>query len=396
MIMKQKVFFFGVLLMVLAIPKSANAYDFSYTYQGQTLCYDTVNGAAQVTYQDSLGYINLSGALVIPDSVTCNGITYSVTSIGNNAFYGCIGLTSVTIGNSVTSIGGYAFRDCSGLVSVTFNAINCTYMGLDTGETLLITPVFQGCTSLTTLTIGDNVTIIPDGAFFGCSGLTSITIPNSVTFIGIAAFHGCIGLTEITSLAQIAPTLGDGAFNNVPYTIPKYIPCGSTASYQSGWNNFTNFFINFVEIVPYIIEVQSADVTMGSASITTQPTCDSPAVIAATPNEGYRFLNWQDGNTENPREVTVTENVTYTAYFESMTQGISNIDAYEIAIYATEGRIVVRGVEGMEMRVFDVMGRQLSPTLGEEQSCIQVLVPASGVYLVKIDDLPARKVVVVR
>ena len=89
-----------------------------------------------------------SGNVVIPESVTYNGKTYSVTSIGGYAFYGCWGLTSITIPNSVTSIWDDAFRDCSGLTSVT---------------------------------IPNSVTSIGDRAFYGCSGLTSVTIPNSVT-----------------------------------------------------------------------------------------------------------------------------------------------------------------------------------------------------------------------
>ena len=60
-----------------------------------------------------------TGNLTIPESVTYGGTSYPVTSIGGKAFYGCTGLTSLTIGNSVTSIGYYAFNRCTGLKSVT-------------------------------------------------------------------------------------------------------------------------------------------------------------------------------------------------------------------------------------------------------------------------------------
>jgi hypothetical protein len=89
----------------------------------------------------------------------------TLTSIGNYAFNGCSGLTSVTIPEGVTSIGGFAFAQCSGLTSVS---------------------------------IPGSVTSIGNYAFNGCSGLTSVSIPGSVTSIGYAAFADCSGLTSVT------------------------------------------------------------------------------------------------------------------------------------------------------------------------------------------------------
>lgn len=106
-------------------------------------------------------------------------IPNSVTSIGDDAFYKCYGLTSVTIGNSVTSIGNSAFYNCSSLTSVTIpNSVTSI------GES-----AFYDCSSLTSVTIGNSVTSIGNDAFYGCSGLTSVTIPNSVTSIGNSAFY---------------------------------------------------------------------------------------------------------------------------------------------------------------------------------------------------------------
>ena len=106
----------------------AMAYDFSYNYQGNTLYYNiTSDNTVEVTYYSSDNYFQnnnyVSGDVVIPSSVTNNGTTYSVTSIGNDAFYKCSSLTSVTIGNSVTSIGNYAFYYCSSLTSIVSNAV---------------------------------------------------------------------------------------------------------------------------------------------------------------------------------------------------------------------------------------------------------------------------------
>ena len=270
----------------------------------------------------------------------CSGLTSvtipnSVSSIGVCAFYGCSGLTSITIPTSVTSISAGAFENCSSLLTVDFNATNCTSMSFSLDDNNYY-PVFYGCNNLSTLNIGNNVTIIPARAFWYCSGLTSVTIPNSVTSIGnIAfalcsrltsvtipnsvvsigqrAFYGCSGLTSITSLGTSAPTLGDNeVFYDVPSSIPVYIPCGSSASYQSSrWN----YFYNFVEPAPPILDIQTVDTTQGNANITTLPTCNTPAVIEATSNYGYHFDHWSNGSTANPDTIALIGDSSVTAFF---------------------------------------------------------------------------------
>ena len=135
------------------------------------------NQTAEVTYEFSGTSSNYQGLTTanIPSSVTYSGTTYSVTSIGNNAFDRCSSLISVTIPNSVTSIGSYALSRCSGLTSVT---------------------------------IGNSVTSIGNSAFYKCSSLTSVTIPNSVTSIGDRAFDDCSSLPVINNL-RYADTYDD-------------------------------------------------------------------------------------------------------------------------------------------------------------------------------------------
>ena len=142
-----------------------------------------------------------SGNVVIPASVTYKGVTYSVTSIGDSAFDGCWGLTSITIPESVTSIGKSAFSGCSGLTSIT----------IPESVTSIGKSAFWGCSGLTSINIPEGVTSIGESAFWGCSGLTSINIPEGVTSIGESAFRGCSGLTSIT-IPESVTNIGDYAF----------------------------------------------------------------------------------------------------------------------------------------------------------------------------------------
>ena len=207
---------------------------------------------AEVTYEfrKSSNYQGLTTAN-IPASVTYSGTTYSVTSIGDEAFRRCSSLTSVTIPNSVTSIGRYAF---------------------------------EGCSSLTSVTIPNSVTSIGIYAFNGCSSLTSVTIPNSVTSIEHDAFTGCSSLTAI------------------------YVPCGEMERFKQMLNNDSR--INDHAPLPYTITINA---TNGSVAYP-QTMCDDMQLIA-TPYNGYHFVKWSDGNTDNPRTFELTRDTTFTALF---------------------------------------------------------------------------------
>ena len=134
--------------------------------------------------EDDLGHSyqnDYNGDIVIPSFVNYNEKEYCVTSIGESAFRGCSGLTSVVIPNTVTSIGSSAFAHCLRLTSVVIpNSV--TSIGIN---------AFYRCTGLTSVTIPNSVTSIGSSAFSGCSGLTSVTILNSMTSIDNSAFSGC-------------------------------------------------------------------------------------------------------------------------------------------------------------------------------------------------------------
>lgn len=135
----------------------------------------------------------------------------------------------------------------------------------------------------------------------------------------------------------------------------------------------------------YTVTVESADPSMGTASGGGQALSGGEVVIWATSNPGHRFVRWNDNNTDSVRTVVVTADVTYTAYFEATTQSINDVMEEDIKIFVQNGQIVVDGVDDKDVRVFDMYGRLVDN---------RMLSP--GVYLIKIGDHPARKVVVIR
>ena len=239
--MKKIFTFFLVLAASMGIVYASNT-----QVDGIWYDFDINNHTASVTYRDSDYHYydnEYSGEVIIPENVTYNGITYSVTSIGYHAFRSCSTLTSITIPNSVTSIGYCAFYYCSSLASVTIpNSVTTVRGAMFYGCSKLKSVVlsnnitslpsccdeygstsgfFENCSSLTSVTIPNSVTSIGDYAFYDCSSLTSITIPNSVTSIGNHAFEGCSSLTSPVYNAHCFAYLPTSYSGH--YTIPEGI-----------------------------------------------------------------------------------------------------------------------------------------------------------------------------
>ena len=164
------------------------------------------------------GLVNKDATKIqIPSQIKYGKYTYDVDCIGDSAFYGCKGLTSITIPNTVTSIGAEAFKYCYCLTSITIPS-SVTSIGDD---------AFSHCSSLTSITIPNSVKSIGKFAFAGCSNLTSIALPNSITDIEAFTFAGCFGLTAITipySVRSIGYQAFDDCFSLTSVAIGKRGP----------------------------------------------------------------------------------------------------------------------------------------------------------------------------
>ena len=154
---------------------------------------DNEHHTATVTYggleADGYATAEYTGSINVPESVTYNDATYSVTAIGKHAFQNCTGLTAINMPMSVT--------------------------------------------------------MIDDNAFYSCQGLKTVLLPSQLNSIGNMSFFDCSAITSINCLATTPSSLGWEAFYNVNTAIPVTVPESSLAAYQDGpWGGFTNFVTN--------------------------------------------------------------------------------------------------------------------------------------------------------
>ncbi len=141
-----------------------------------------------------------SGDVVIPETVSINGETYTVTSISDYAFHICDEMTSLTVPDSVDTIGEYSFWNCKNLKSIKLPS-NVSRFGAST---------FYNCESLTSITLPEGIKHL-ENTFVYCINLTSATIPNSVNSIGADTFQDCAKLASIT-IPENVSLIGRAAF----------------------------------------------------------------------------------------------------------------------------------------------------------------------------------------
>lgn len=236
----KKNLLFILSLLVFGISFNAQAQDISAANSvGDTIYYNITSNVAPytvaVTYKGSshMAYPNeYIGAIQIPSTITNNGITYSVTSIGEYAFGLCSALTSVNLPNSIRSINYQAFLVCEALTSINlddfitsigdfafFGCIQLTTVNIPNTLISISHGVFKN-TGLTTVNIPNSVRQIGAGAFWNCSQLVSVNIPDSVFSIGSYAFSGCSSLSSPIVLPIDLTKIENSTFDNcssIPY-----------------------------------------------------------------------------------------------------------------------------------------------------------------------------------
>ncbi len=300
--------------------------------------------------------ISKTGSYILPATVT---------TINYQAFYHCIGLSSVTLPSSVNFIGGSAFEGCLGLNSVILpnglTSLSSMTFSNCTGLTSIILPntlksiglsAFNGCTGLTNINIPNAVTSISDQVFYGCTGLTSIIIPNGVTAIGNATFFGCSGLTSVT-IGSGVTTIADQAFDNCVNL--KTIYSLNTTPPTLGSGCFTNIAVfDPTKLIQPILSAIT-DVYV--------PTDD-----AVTGYKGnFYWISWFPG----------------AIIKKGAPSSITNLPNNQLKVYATQSAIIIDGTSaGETVVIYNINGIMLQ-TIQSQGERLTIPVEHNSIYLVK-------------
>ena len=225
--------------------------------------------SAEVTYEvyNDENYLDLT-EVNIPSSVTYAGKTYKVNKIGNYAFCSCSEIASFSIPNSVSLVGLASFAHCK--------------------------------------------------------SLTSIQIPNTVKSIGDHAFWDCTRLINITLKGETPPTLGNYSFSNCSNLLEIYVPCGTSNAYKESWSDYSSL-ITYAP-VEYTINAETNIAEAGNVVVLCS-VCETS--VTANHNYGYHFVQWNDGNTDNPRTIVLTQDTIFTAEFAKNTYMLTTTSANE-------------------------------------------------------------------
>ena len=250
---------------------------------------------AGITGIDKYAFRGCSGltSLILPA-----GITY----IGEGAFYGCSGLTSLTIPTGVSIINEYAFYDCSSLTrldlpssireiyhSAFMNCRNLTSLTIPSNVTYISSRAFSGCSSLKNITLPTRIFGIGDNAFYGCSNLNSLTLSYELREINEYAFCDCNGLTSIYVYADKVPKMREDVFKGCDAKkCTIYVPKGTYGDYRS--SDF-GYFENIVEF-----DATDIDKTTTSTDIEEVSRYSVNGQRLVGPTKGLNIVKYSDGS----------------------------------------------------------------------------------------------------
>ena len=392
-----------------------------------------------------------SGALTIPATVQHDGTDYAVRSVGNFAFLNCTGLTSLTIEEGVDSVKTSSFRGCSGLVALRLPA-SLQWAGVqafadcasltdvwvarmtppNTGTSVFYGIPFAACTLHVgchavdayaaaelwngfgtvqgegcTVTIGarandtlrgsvsgggiypvgDTATLLPeaaDGWFFVCWHDGDTSSPRRVQALSDSVFMALFFAIRYDTVRLEIPV-----HDTVVDTVRMVVPVHDTV-WQTIVQNDTIEVHDTLLPTFFTLRVLTDNAGMGVGVGSAVLPAGTEAEVCGLPLEGFRFVAWEDGPTDNPRRVTITGGLTLKALFERLSVTSVEGQPWQAEV---QGHCLTVRCEGDEwLRIYDLQGRQLLQQ--KAGSCTKVMLPDIGVYLVQVGDGPAKKIVI--
>ena len=431
-----------IAILLAFLPLMVWAYDFSaMVSSGQTLYFSFCNGGVKVVYPNSTstpvngwdGFNRPTGNLAIPAAITQQGVQYPVVEVAAFAFYGCSDLTSVIIQEGVATLGNSSMKNCSAMISIELPA-SLQSIGSQT---------LGSCTSLAHIhTRGHQPPTTHSSAFLGTT-LSNVTLhlPCGSQSAWAVEVWSQVGSVEESPCSAILSVAVNDILRGVVTGGGSYPP-GSDVSlsavpaegcFFAGWNDGDTanprivhltadtlfralFFVMRHDTILLTNTVLVHDTTIIHDSMavhdTVYPTfyrllvlSDEPSLglgvgsatlpagteveVCALPLQGACFSSWSDGNTDNPRTLTLTANTELRAFFNPLS--ISTLTPqWTVAVNGLT--LTVGCTPGERLRLYDTMGRLYFETYAESGTT-RLTLPSSGVWVLQVADGPAKKII---
>lgn len=403
-------------------------------------------------YSSWSGFIEPVGALVVPSEVTWQGDVYQVVSIEPAAFYGCDYLTSVVIGQGISSIGTSAFRNCNYIDSIIIPSSvssigsqgfgGCTslstvwvyssippntnawaFYNVNLSSCTLHVPCQSDSTYASAVPWSGFGTIVP----MPCAASINLSVNNTargqVTGGGTYLYGSQVTIEAVPHdgfaficwndgdtlnprllqatadthfVAMFFPLIHDTLvlqFHDTTVVHDTTILHDTLVIFNTTYIHDTTVLYDTLDLTPqsFQLQVLSSNTALGLGVGSATLPQGTVAEICALPLEGSRFAGWDDGNTLNPRHITIDGNRTLTALFERV--GVSSPQSPKWDVVVEGHRITVRCPQGCQVSLYDATGRLLASATATQPTTLFNNLP-SGLYVVSVDNLPARKVVV--
>lgn len=296
----------------------------------------------------------------------------SVQQLGSSAFAKCSSLSFIKLSTNIQYVNKNCFESCTGVDSIEYSCKDLTYVenapfkasaervshvNISNGVEKIPPYLFCQMNKISEIRIPNSVITIGKSAFESCAYVRQLSIGSSISSIKALAFKDCIGLLSVNSQSMLPAIIDSTTFKNVSKTIKITIPCGTIGNYHAA--QYWNLFNNFIEDLPFDIDITSEDKLKGYIKIISEASCsDDVVTFEAVPRNGYIFEKWSDNSTENPRSMIVESDIRLIAYFKA--DGVVGVDnVYDDIIISSK---IVRNGQLFILRdgkTFTVQGQEV-------------------------------------